>query len=98
MRDLEMRSICAIGSRIITVVYGARSVADLVYKYELAEWGKRSDMKLTTTVDPGGENPQWTERSDFVPKGTEELAPASSNTIAIVCGPPGDDKIHIPRS
>ena len=40
----------------VTVVYGARSVADLVYKQELDEWSKRSDMKLVTTVDPGGEN------------------------------------------
>jgi NAD(P)H-flavin reductase len=80
----------------ITVVYGARSVADLVYKYELDEWGKRSDMRLTTTVDPGGENPQWTGKVGFVPKVLEELAPASSNTIAIVCGPPVMIKFTFP--
>jgi NAD(P)H-flavin reductase len=80
----------------ITVVYGARSVADLVYKYELDEWGKRSDMKLVTTVDPGGENPQWKGKVGFVPKVLEELAPAGSNTIAIVCGPPVMIKFTFP--
>ena len=45
-------------------------------------------MKLVTTVDPGGENPQWKGKVGFVPKVLEELAPSSENTIAIVCGPP----------
>ena len=39
----------------VTIVYGARTVADLVYKHELDEWEKRDDVKLVTTVDPGGE-------------------------------------------
>jgi hypothetical protein len=34
------------------VVCGTRSVADLVYKHELDDWGKRKDMKLVVTVDP----------------------------------------------
>ena len=72
----------------VTVLYGARTVADLVYKHELDEWGKRSDMKLVTTVDPGGETPDWKGKVGFVPKVLEELAPSNENTIAIVCGPP----------
>jgi NAD(P)H-flavin reductase len=59
-----------------------------VYKQELDEWSKRSDMKLVTTVDPGGENPDWKGKVGFVPKVLEDLAPPSENTIAIVCGPP----------
>jgi hypothetical protein len=43
----------------ITIIYGARTVADLVYKQELEEWSKRSDVKVITTVDPGGETPDW---------------------------------------
>ncbi|MEK7448534.1 MAG: FAD/NAD(P)-binding protein, partial [Planctomycetota bacterium] len=39
----------------ITIIYGARTVADLVYKHELADWTKRSDVKLVQTVDPGGQ-------------------------------------------
>ena len=72
----------------ITIVYGARSVADLVYKIELEEWGRRSDVRLVTTVDPGGETPDWTGEVGFVPSVLEKAAPSSENTIAIVCGPP----------
>lgn len=72
----------------ITVIYGARSVADLVYKYELEEWSQRPDMKLITTVDPGGETPDWKGKIGFVPTIVEQVAPSSTNTIAIVCGPP----------
>jgi sulfhydrogenase subunit gamma (sulfur reductase) len=43
----------------ITIIYGARSVGDLVYQRELAEWGARADVKLWQTVDPGGETPDW---------------------------------------
>jgi NAD(P)H-flavin reductase len=72
----------------VTIVYGSRTVADLVYKYELDEWSKRSDVKLVTTVDPGGETPEWKGEIGFVPTVLERLAPRSENTIAIVCGPP----------
>lgn len=72
----------------ITILYGARSVADLVYKYELDEWAQRPDVRLVTTVDPGGETPEWTGAIGFVPTVLEKMAPASTNTIAIVCGPP----------
>jgi 2-polyprenylphenol hydroxylase and related flavodoxin oxidoreductases len=72
----------------ITIVYGARTVADLVYKHELEEWGNRADVKLVTTVDPGGETPDWKGEIGFVPSVLEKVAPSAENTIAIVCGPP----------
>ena len=72
----------------ITILYGARSVADLVYKQELQEWRDRSDVKMITTVDPGGETADWTGEIGFVPTVLEKLAPTAENTIAIVCGPP----------
>jgi NAD(P)H-flavin reductase len=72
----------------ITILYGARTVDDLVYKYELEEWKKRTDIKLITTVDPGGETPDWDGEIGFVPTVLEKMAPVSKNTIAIVCGPP----------
>ncbi len=71
-----------------TIIYGARTVADLVYKYELEEWSKRPDVKLVTTVDPGGETPDWKGQIGFVPTVLDRIAPKSDNTIAIVCGPP----------
>ncbi len=72
----------------ITIVYGAKSVADLVYKNELAEWGKMSDVKLVQAVDPGGETPDWKGKVGFVPTVLEQAAPSPDNAVAITCGPP----------
>lgn len=72
----------------VRIVYGARTVADLVYKAELAAWGARPDVELETTVDPGGETPDWTGRIGFVPTVLEQWAPPSANALAFVCGPP----------
>jgi NAD(P)H-flavin reductase len=80
----------------VSILYGARTVADLVYKDELAEWGNRQDVRLVTTVDPGGETPDWKGKIGFVPTVLEETVPSSSNTIALVCGPPIMIKFTLP--
>ncbi len=80
----------------ITIVYGARTVADLVYKHELKEWEQRDDVNLVCTVDPGGETPDWKGRIGFVPPVVEKLAPSPDNTIALVCGPPIMIKLTLP--
>jgi len=72
----------------VTIIYGARTVADLVYKHELEEWQKRSDVNLITTVDPGGETDDWKGEIGFVPAVLEEAAPSSENAVALMCGPP----------
>jgi NAD(P)H-flavin reductase len=80
----------------VTIIYGARTVGDLVYKQELEEWRKRPDVKLITTVDPGGQTPDWKGEVGFVPAIVEKTAPAAKNTIAIVCGPPVMIKFTLP--
>jgi NAD(P)H-flavin reductase len=80
----------------ITIVYGARSVSDLVYKQELKDWAERPDIKLITTVDPGGQTPDWKGEVGFVPMVLEKVAPSSENTIAILCGPPVMIKFTMP--
>ena len=80
----------------ITIIYGARSVADLVYKQELKEWEERPDIRLITTVDPGGQTPDWKGEIGFVPMVLEKVAPSSENTIAILCGPPVMIKFTMP--
>jgi len=80
----------------ITILYGARSVADLVYKDELREWRERPDVTLVATVDPGGETPEWTGKVGFVPPILEQLAPAPAGTVALVCGPPIMIKLTLP--
>ena len=80
----------------ITVVYGARSVNDLVYKHELKEWEGRDDINLVCTVDPGGETPDWTGKVGFIPMVVEGLGLSAENTVAIVCGPPIMIKLTLP--
>lgn len=80
----------------ITIVYGARSVADLVYKHELKQWNEMPDIRLITTVDPGGQNPDWKGEIGFVPMVLDKIAPSSENTIAILCGPPVMIKFTMP--
>jgi sulfhydrogenase subunit gamma (sulfur reductase) len=72
----------------ITIIYGARSVSDLVYKREIEEWKARTDIKTVVTVDPGGETPDWKGEIGFVPTIVEKTNPQSKNTVAIICGPP----------
>ena len=72
----------------ITVFYGAKTVADLVYKNELEEWKERDDINLFTTVDPGGATPEWKGEVGYVPSIVDKMNISAENTIAIVCGPP----------
>ena len=78
----------------LTVIYGARSPGDLIYKYDLSEWESRDDIDLFVTVDKGDET--WTGREGFVPAVTEEVAPSSENAYTIVCGPPIMIRFTIP--
>ena len=80
----------------ITIVYGARTEGDLVYKRELKEWQERGDVRLVKTVDPGGNSPEWDGKVGFVPTILEEAAPSAENTIALVCGPPIMIKFTLP--
>jgi len=80
----------------ITVLYGAKTVNDLVYKHELAEWDSRKDINLIQTVDPGGNTPEWKGEVGFVPTILEKNPPSSKDTIAIVCGPPIMIKLTLP--
>lgn len=80
----------------ITILYGARTVQDLVYKDELKEWEERADVKLIVTVDPGGETPDWKGEIGFVPTILEKNPPKPENSIAIVCGPPILIKLSLP--
>ncbi|MBN1959953.1 MAG: FAD/NAD(P)-binding protein [Deltaproteobacteria bacterium] len=80
----------------ITIIYGARSVNDLVYKRELQEWSQRRDVTLRQAVDPGGETPDWQGEVGFVPNIVSKAAPSANDSYAIVCGPPIMIKFTIP--
>ena len=72
----------------VTIIYGARTVADLVYKHELAEWDARPDVRVIQTVDPGGETPDWTGEVGFVPTVVEAAGVTPDNAVVVLCGPP----------
>jgi len=71
-----------------TILYGARTPEDMVYKDELAAWRERGDLALTLTVDPGGARPDWKGKIGFVPAVLKEMAPSPEGATAITCGPP----------
>jgi len=80
----------------VRIVYGARSVGDLVYKEELKIWEERPDVDLVVTVDPGGETPDWKGKIGFVPTVLDQVAPPAKNSVAFVCGPPIMIKFSMP--
>jgi NAD(P)H-flavin reductase len=82
--------------RDVTIIYGARSEADLVYRRELEDWKNRADVKLHVTVDPGGQGPAWQGEVGFVPSIVEKASPAASDAFAVVCGPPIMIKFTLP--
>ncbi|MGE5237104.1 MAG: FAD/NAD(P)-binding protein [Acidobacteriota bacterium] len=70
----------------VTILYGARTPTDLVYKNELWEWQERQDVEFLVTVDRA--EPGWEGNVGMVPVlfDRTELSPAT--TLAYVCGPP----------
>jgi len=78
----------------ITIIYGARNPGLLLYKTELAEWEVNPNINLVTTIDRPVEG--WNKRIGFIPTVTEEIAPSSVDTYAVVCGPPVMIKYTLP--
>ena len=70
----------------MSILYGARSPGDLLFKEELKQWAERSDVDYFETVDRAAEG--YDGRVGFVPALLEELAPSPVDTIALTCGPP----------
>jgi sulfhydrogenase subunit gamma (sulfur reductase) len=80
----------------ITIVYGARTVGDLVFADELDEWAKHPGVRVVRCVDPGGETPDWTGEVGFVPTVFERANVPAGNAVALVIGPPIMIKNTIP--
>ncbi len=72
----------------VTIVYGARTPTDLLYKDELAEWEQRDDVEMVTTVDPGGETEDWKGKVGLVTTALENAKPSPADCVAALCGPP----------
>jgi sulfhydrogenase subunit gamma (sulfur reductase) len=70
----------------ITLLYGARSPADLTYKAELPEWTGRKDVNTVLTIDNPSDG--WEHKVGLIPNVLLEINPKPKNTVAITCGPP----------
>lgn len=71
----------------ITILYGAKSIADIPYKKEFKRWNRMDGVDVVLTVDPGGETPDWDGRIGYVPNILTELNTSPKNCLAFVCGP-----------
>lgn len=86
----------------ISIIYGAKTVADIVYKDEIKKWEENPNVTMISTVDPGGETPEWKGEIGYFPtileKHLTKLTTEGedlSDTIFVVCGPPHVIKITL---
>lgn len=69
----------------LTVLYGARSPRDLLFKKELDAWNYVPDTQVLTTVDYGGVS--WHGYVGLVPKLFRFTRIDPANTVVMMCGP-----------
>ena len=71
----------------LTVVYGARSAGELLYKEEIKAWEQSPDLALHLCVDRL-DGASWPKTEGLVPNVLEQVVPSAANAVALVCGPP----------
>jgi NAD(P)H-flavin reductase len=69
----------------LVVLYGARSPRDMLYRKELAAWGRQRDTQVLSTVDYGGVS--WRGRVGVVTSLFKFVRLQPAQTTAMVCGP-----------
>jgi NAD(P)H-flavin reductase len=70
----------------VTILYGAKSPAELLFKDELAEWSARADVEVHVTVDRPNEG--WAGNVGVITTLFPKVRVYARNTVAVVCGPP----------
>jgi sulfite reductase subunit B len=71
----------------VTILYGSRTPADLLFTEDLQQWAQRTDSEMMVTVDRPDKN--WNGHSGVITllfKKMQKLDPAS--TVAFIIGPP----------
>lgn len=71
--------------RMVSLVYGARSPADLLFVDELHSWRARFDLEVEVTVDKSDE--AWLGDVGVVTNLLPRIDFDPANTLAMVCGP-----------
>lgn len=69
----------------LVLLYGARSVRDVLYRKELAAWARVPETQVLTTVDYGGVS--WRGHVGVVTTLLSYARMRPSQSIAMVCGP-----------
>jgi sulfhydrogenase subunit gamma (sulfur reductase) len=70
----------------VTILYGARSPAELLFRDELEEWAGRGDIELHLTVDTADKT--WKGHTGVITTLFPNIRVSPRNTVAITCGPP----------
>jgi NAD(P)H-flavin reductase len=71
--------------RAATVLAGARSPSELVYRKQIDRWQRRADLTTRVTVDHAGAD--WTGAVGVVTALLERVPIDADRTIAMICGP-----------
>jgi NAD(P)H-flavin reductase len=69
----------------LVVLYGARSPRDLLYRKQLAEWGRKKKVEVLVTVDYAGE--KWRGNVGVVTTLFRYVRLNPEGTVAMICGP-----------
>ncbi len=69
----------------LSIAYGARTPADIVYRSELEKWRGRIDVELEVSVDRG--DPDWRGNTGVVTKFLPRFDFDPANSVAMICGP-----------
>ncbi len=69
----------------VSILFGSRSPADILYRHELEQWRQRLDVDVTVTVDHA--DASWHGNAGVVPSLIPRTAFDPHETIAMVCGP-----------
>jgi NAD(P)H-flavin reductase len=70
----------------VSVLYGARTPEDIIYRDELEEWQRREDMTCLLTVDVASNG--WSGNVGVVGTLLREVEIDVSQAVVFVCGPP----------
>ncbi len=71
--------------RRITLIHGARSPADLLFRRELQHWQQRRHMDVRITVDHAGG--EWRGRVGVVTDALASVTFDPASVVALICGP-----------
>lgn len=79
---------CRDDFRNVTVLYGAKSPGDILYKDELIQWQNSEKLDCQVTVDSVPEGTCWDTNVGMITKLIPPLQIDTAKTVAVIVGPP----------